>query len=192
MIALLRAPARAWAFADQLGLISSVGLAALCGVYGLAFDVRPSLLATCSAVCLFWSLFLADRLVETDPDSGHAAAFAQRNRALTGACLLLALAIQLLICMFHPSWLLPIVGALACSSATASASESCSWRSASSACSSGGASSCTPSAGADVWPLVAAPPRANWERLLPSQARRRSSPGKSSAAEQKPPRSTSN
>jgi len=107
----------AWNLGEQLGLISSVGLGALCGVYGLAFDLRPSLLATTSAVCLFWALFLADRIVERDPDGGHAAAFAKRNRRLTRTCLALALVLQLLICLHHPSWLLPIFGALLCSSA---------------------------------------------------------------------------
>ena len=104
----------AWRLAVDSGLTSSIGLASLCGVYGLAYDVPPTLWSMTSATCLFWMLFLADRLAEVDADEGHAAAFVRRRRRLMLGLLGVAALGELVACLVHPPWALAIVGSLLC------------------------------------------------------------------------------
>lgn len=103
-----------WRIAVESGLTSSIGLASLCGVYGLAYDVRPGFWSMLSAACLFWMLFLADRLAETEPDSDHAAAFVHGRRRLMLGLLAVAVLGELAACVVHPSRAIAIVGALVC------------------------------------------------------------------------------
>lgn len=114
----LAGPARplrdAWTLAVESGLTSSMGLAALCGVYGLAYEVRPTAWALLSATCLFWILFLADRLAEEAPDEAHSAAFVRSRRGLMLGLLGVAVLGQIVCCIVHPPWALAILGALVC------------------------------------------------------------------------------
>ncbi len=101
----------------QTGLAPSIGLAALCGVYGLAYGIQPSVLAMLSATCLFWILYLADRLAEEAPPPDHPAAFVRRRPRLMWGMLAVAVCIELLACVIQPRWFLPILGSLACGAA---------------------------------------------------------------------------
>ncbi|TNE51894.1 MAG: hypothetical protein EP343_02350 [Deltaproteobacteria bacterium] len=99
---------------DQTGLTSSIGLASLCGVYALAYGIRPTLLPILSAIFLFWCLFLADRIKDPNPGEGQPSAFAQRHPRLSRGLLLFAVSGLLFTCWMEPKWLLPILGVLVC------------------------------------------------------------------------------
>ena len=87
----------------ESGLTSSVGLASLCAVYGFAYGLHPTVWSMLSATCLFWALFLADRLAEEAPDAGHSAAYVRRRRGLMMGLLALALVGEAVTCIVRPA-----------------------------------------------------------------------------------------
>ena len=102
---------------NQTGLTSSIGLAALCGVYALAYNITPTFLNTLSATCLFWTLYLADRLKDPNPGEGQPSQFAQQHKRLCWYLFAIAVSGLLITCWLNPNWLLPMAGLLVCGAA---------------------------------------------------------------------------